>query len=213
MQIAAQLSGTPNGVGTYAVFLHGLTHISPPVPTENLNDTYGELTIGSASSGTVAIGQEVTGAGILPQTAIEANLKGSGAGSTWVVNQAQTVASDNISMTPAPIGVVYNAVQGATKNSGAFRIQQQGFVNFASSSLSYAGGTAAAALGLTQASGAYNSTPGQIVTSASAFMNNLIQTESDQFASFSDHVQRARWTSIGGGARPGGVGSVGERSI
>jgi hypothetical protein len=189
MQIAAQLSGTPNGVGTYAVFLHGLTHISPPVPTESLTDTYGVLTIGATSSGTVAVGQQVTGAGILPQTAIEAAFQGSGAGNTWVVNQAQTVASGNMAMTPAPIGVVYNVVQGANDTkTGAFRLQQQGFVNFSSSSLSYVGGTGTAAtlLGLTQASGAYDSTPGQIVTSASAFMDNLTQNESggNEFDSF-----------------------------
>ena len=59
-----------------------------------MTETYGVLTVGSASSGTVAIGQQVTGTGVLPCTAIEANLSGSGAGSTWVVNKTQTVASE-----------------------------------------------------------------------------------------------------------------------
>ena len=46
------------------------------------------------------------------------------------------------------------------------------------------GGTAAAALGLTQASGALDSTPGGQQTSATAFMNNLVQNETSQFGSF-----------------------------
>jgi hypothetical protein len=46
------------------------------------------------------------------------------------------------------------------------------------------GGTAAAALGLTQASGALDSTPGGQQTSASEFMNHLVQNENSQFGSF-----------------------------
>jgi len=74
------------------------------ISTETLTETYGVLKVGS---GTVAIGQQVTGAGVLPLTAIESNLSGSGAGSTWLVNYAQTVASENMTMTGAPLHSCY----------------------------------------------------------------------------------------------------------
>jgi hypothetical protein len=88
-QVSAQLTGTPGGVGQYLLFLHGLSKNYTPIPTESLTESYGLLTVGSASSGTVSVGQQVTGAGVDPYTAIEANLNGSGAGSTWVVNKAR----------------------------------------------------------------------------------------------------------------------------
>jgi hypothetical protein len=180
-QITSQLNGTPNGVGTYGLFVPDGT-----TSTEALTETYGVLTVGSVSSGKVKIGQEVAGVAPAgsPPTAIETNLHGSGAGSTWVVNNAETVAPESLTMTGAPLNVLYNAVTGATANSGAFTIQQNGNFNYASSSLTYAGGTAAESLGLTQAAGAFLSSTGQIVTSASDWMDNFIQNFSDQFSSF-----------------------------
>ena len=56
-----------------------------------MTETYGVLTVGAVNSGTVALGQEVTGAGVLPLTAIDGHLSGSGPGSTWIVSNAQTV--------------------------------------------------------------------------------------------------------------------------
>ena len=131
-QITSQVSGTPNGAGVYSLYVPE-GHIS----TETLTETYGVLTVGSigaTSPGPVAIGQQVTGPGVLPLTAIEANLSGSGAGSTWLVNYAQTVASENMTMTGAPLSVVYTPVTGATENSGSFSIQQNGDFLYNSSS-------------------------------------------------------------------------------
>jgi len=177
-QINSQIEGTPGGVGLYSLYVPGGT-----VSSEMMTESYGVLTVGSASSGAVAAGQQVTGAGVLPLTAIEGNLSGSGAGSTWLVNNAQTVGSENMTMTGAPLSVIYTAIAGATANRAHFEVQQNGNFNFGSSSLTYMGGTAAGALGLMQASGALLSSPGGIAPSASAFMNNLIQTESSQFGS------------------------------
>jgi hypothetical protein len=175
-----------------------------------MTDNYGVLTVGSASSGKVKVGQKVSAAGVLPDTAIQARLPG---GNEWVVNRAQNVTSHNLTMIGAPLTVSYNAVRGATDNSGFFEIQQNGYFNYISSSLTYARGAAAQSLGLTAPpSGAvdsppglyaFDSTPGLIVTPGSArecptarytqncvsvasFMNNLVQTESDQWSSFQD---------------------------
>jgi len=183
-QVVAQLSGKPNGAGTYAIWYrqgHGSY-----TPTETLTETYGLLAIGAVNSGAVAVGQQVTDAtgGVLPDTAIQAHLSGSGAGSAWVVNKAETVASETMTMTGAPLNVVYRPIHGGTIHSGAFWIQQNGAFNFASSAITYAGGTAAAPLGLTQASGAYLSSPGQVVTSPSRWMDDFVRTMSADWASF-----------------------------
>jgi hypothetical protein len=50
--------------------------------------------------------------------------------------------------------------------------------------MTYAGGMAAAPLGLTKVSGAYLSSPGELVTSSSAWMNNIVQNEDGEFSSF-----------------------------
>ena len=155
VQIVDQLSGTPGGAGLYSLFVGGGT-----VSSETMTETYGVLTVGSVTSGTVAVGEKVTGAGVLPLTAINGNLSGSGAGSTWLVNNAQTVAGENITITAPPLSVVLDwanqPIIGATENNDFFDVSPNGDFgyDYNPSSLSYMSGTAAAALGLTQASGA-----------------------------------------------------------
>lgn len=54
------------------------------------------LTIGTLASGTIATGMLLTGTGITANTYIVTNISGSGSGSTWTVNQSQTVSSTAI---------------------------------------------------------------------------------------------------------------------
>lgn len=54
------------------------------------------LTIGTLASGTIATGMLLTGTGITANTYIVTNISGSGSGSTWTVNQSQTVGSTAI---------------------------------------------------------------------------------------------------------------------
>ena len=103
-QIISQLSGTPGGAGQYTFFHRHRECFT----SETMTETYGVLTVGAVNSGTVAVGQEVTGAGVLPLTAIDANLSGSGPGSTWLVDNAQTVAGDHHNdgdSPPGPLGL------------------------------------------------------------------------------------------------------------
>ena len=148
--------------------------------------------MGTVVSGTVADGEQVTdtSGNVLPDTAIESNLSGSGAGSTWLVDFAQTVAAENMTMTGAPLSVLYTAITGATKNSGYFSIQQNGYFNWDTASLTYASGTAAAALGLTKAAGALLDTPGENITSEAAFMS-MVEAEDPDFGSF-----QATWPQL-----------------
>ena len=112
--IIAQISGTPGGVGVYNVWYGapGNGVIAPPGTA--LSETYGILTIGTVKSGTVAVGQEITGSGVAANTAIQANIRGSGAGSQWVVDLTQTVASEALTAKAAPLAVTNDAVTGAT---------------------------------------------------------------------------------------------------
>ena len=125
-------------------------------------------------------------AGVASLTAIDDNLSGSGAGSTWLVNNAQTVAPEPMTNTATPLSVSYKSIVGETANRDYFEVSTNGAFGFDQnpSSLSYMGGTAAATLGLTQASEALDSTPGGEPTSAAAYMNNLVQNENSQFGSF-----------------------------
>jgi hypothetical protein len=191
-QISAQLSGTPGGMGVYSLFLHGLSKVDVPTPTESMTDTYGVLTVGSVSSGTVKVGQEVTGTGVLPYTAIEDNLSGSGAESTWVVNKTQAMAGENLTMDGASLFVRFTSITGATQNRGFLFLQQSQNFNYATSSLTYMSGSAAKDLGMTPKSGAYLSSPGLVVlpgsesycpppscTTAAAFMSKLAAEDPD----------------------------------
>jgi hypothetical protein len=194
-QVTAQLSGTPGGVGVYSIFLHGESPGQRYVKSETLQESYGVLTVGSTSSGTIAIGQQVTNGSrgstnnVLSHTSIEGQLSAN----TWVVDEAQAVASENMTMTGAPISVRYAAVDGATENSGHFLLQQYPYVNFVSSSLTYmGGGQAAEELGLAKDSpGAFLSPTGEIVTDPSEWMDEFIANNHD-FSSFQTEFNQVR---------------------
>jgi hypothetical protein len=178
-QITAQLSGTPGGAGMYALFLR-----EGYVPSETITESYGVLTASAVGSGRIKVGEQVSGSGVLPHTAIEDRLSGSGPGSTWVVDLSQTVAGEKMTMTGAPLELNYKKVEGATENSGFFMIQQWPTFNWKPSSLTYMAGSAAGELGMTQNSGAFLSSTGQIVKSPSAWMDNFVANFDGDFSSF-----------------------------
>ena len=100
------------------------------------------------------------------------------------------VAGD-ITTTAPPLSVILDwdnkPIIGATENNDFFDVSAEWLTSASihnPSSLSYMSGTAAAALGLTQASGAINSSPGGQHPTAAEFMNNLVQNETSQFGSF-----------------------------
>ena len=152
-------------------------------PARRSQNLTGILTIGAVNSGKVAAGQEVTGSGVAANTAIGANISGSGAGSKWVVDRTQTVAAEALTTKAAPLEVDDHHVTGATEDSDSFWIEVNGFYPVVATTMTYAKGTAAASLGLTREDGAYLSTPGQITTSPSAWLNNIVKQDS-QWSSF-----------------------------
>ena len=156
-----------------------------------MTETYGVLTVGNVISGPVAVGEKVTGPGVaLPITAIDGPGPRPG---TWLVNTIQTVGAENMTMTATPLVVNYKSYGGATSLRNFFEIQPNGQFgyDYNQSTLRFASGAAADELGLTQASGALNSTPGGALQSAAVFMNNLVQNEYSQFGSF-----QATWQTL-----------------
>ena len=58
-----------------------------------------QLTVGTVGSGTVAVGYQLTGTGVVAGTYIVANIAGSGGGSTWLVSQNHAVSTGSITIT------------------------------------------------------------------------------------------------------------------
>ncbi len=185
--IICQDTGTPGVVGVYNVWYgpHGPNHVIAP-PGSTLSETYGILTVGAVASGAVAVGQEVAGSRVTGNTAIQHHVRGSGigGGSQWVVDLQRTVARGDLTMKAAPLDVGYQPVTGATVNSASFWIEVNGQYPVRPTTMTYASGTAAGLLGLTQSAGAYLSTPGQITVDPSAWMNKIVNDETRDFASF-----------------------------
>ena len=154
------------------------------LPLTNYTANWGVMTVGDVTSGAVAVGQQVQGNGVLPLTAVVSNISGSGAGSQWLVSKAQSFQG-NINTTAVPFTV---ETQSATDSNGNFtnyffEVQPNPYFgySFRPSDLSYAGGTAADALGLTEPSGALDASPGGIKELINAMMNNPLYGDFGQY--------------------------------
>jgi hypothetical protein len=125
------------------------------------------LTVSAVASGTVSPGQTLSGAGVTVGTIIVAQLTGSiGATGTYTVSNTQTVASESMTGVATAIVVAFDNVTGAfTVTSGITGVP---------STATFASGTLAAPIFLTQASGAVISL-GSVAAVPASFMNSLTQ--------------------------------------
>jgi hypothetical protein len=89
--VQAQLSGTPGGIGTYAV-----TPIQT-APSTSISETYGLMTVTAVAFGTILTGAAVFGTGVAAGTSITALGSGTGGDGTYVVSPSQTFASGTMS--------------------------------------------------------------------------------------------------------------------
>ena len=167
-QITNQLSGTTGGDGMYAV------NIAQALLSTSLTGSYGLLTAGTPSSGTLSIGQEIVGASVTAGMQIWALGTGQGLAGTYYVSPSDTVASENMTTQAAPVTVSYDSV------SGSFFIFS-GITGVASTS-AFATGTLATPLLLTSASGAILS-QGSPAQTPATFMTNLTN-ETQNWATF-----------------------------
>lgn len=159
-QISSQLSGVTGGAGTYAV------SISQTVADGALTASYGTLTVTAVTSGTISVGQVLSGAGVTAGTLVTALGTGEGLVGTYFVQTSQTVASEAITASAAPLTVVFDSV------SGAFILTSG--ITGTPSTAAFATGTLAASLFLTSATGATVS-QGAAASVPAAFMNNITQ--------------------------------------
>ena len=111
----------PGGVGDYIIYY--TTGKPQSRASERMTETWGLLTVGNVISGTVEPSR-ITGSGVAPDTGIISNLNGSGAGSTWVVNNAQSISGVRLTQTgflssvtnSAPAGGV-NILSGSSRTT------------------------------------------------------------------------------------------------
>jgi hypothetical protein len=167
--IQSQLTGTTGGIGTYAV------SASQIVNSTTISGTYGTLTVTNVASGTISIGQTLSGAGVTSGTQVWAYGTGQGLDGTYFVSPTQTEGtSETITATGSAITVTFDSV------SGGFLIESGSLGT--PSTIAYATGTIAAGLLLTQSTGATLS-QGSYAQTPSAFMNSLTQLTTN-WASF-----------------------------
>jgi hypothetical protein len=127
------------------------------------------LTVTSVASGTLSVGQTISGTGITAGTQITALLTGSGAAGTYTVSTTQTVSSTTITATGTPVVVSFNST------NSAFYITSG--VSGSASSSAYATGTLAASLNFTQATGAVLSQGANAATPATFMASLLLQQQ------------------------------------
>ena len=102
----------PGGVGDYIIYY--VTGKPQSQASGPMTETWGLLTVGKVISGAVEPSR-VTGAGVAPDTAIISNLNGSGAGSTWVVNNSQSITGAKLTQTGFLSQVTFNNPAGGVK--------------------------------------------------------------------------------------------------
>jgi len=89
--IISQLTGaTPGGTGTYQV------SVSQTVTSETLTMSGGGLTVSAVVTGTLAVGQTISGTGITAGTTITALGSGTGGTGTYAVSVSQTATSTTV---------------------------------------------------------------------------------------------------------------------
>ncbi len=136
------------------------------------------LTVTAVASGTLAVGQVISGTGITAGTKITALGTGTGGTGTYTVSVSQTASSTAV--TAGAMTVTYDSV------SGAF-VFTMGTPGTADSITVAATGTAATALALTTATGAVTSAGSAVMTPGTAMA--AIAGNTQNFASFATIFQ------------------------
>jgi hypothetical protein len=167
-QIDAQLSGTAGGVGSYAV------SIAQTVASGTVTATFGTLTVTAVASGTLSVGQTLSGGSTAANTVITALGTGQGLLGTYFVNLTQAVVSGTLNAKGSPIDVSFDSVSGGFIIMSGSRGDQ--------STVAFPTGTIAAPLYLTQSQGAILS-QGATASTPQEFMTDVTQI-SQNWATF-----------------------------
>lgn len=182
--ITSQLSGTANGIGTYAV------NIAQVTASTTISGTYGLMTVTAVGSGTLAVGQTLSGSGVTSASLLTGLGTGTGGTGTYYVDLTQTASSTTITADATSPVVTYDSV------SGGFIVTSG--IQGPASTMAFATGTIAAGLMLTQVTGAVLS-QGAAAAVPGSFMSALTQVTQN-------------WASFMTGFDPdGGSGNITQR--
>lgn len=141
-----------------------LSSPNPTVASYTASITTNVMTVTVVGSGTIAVGQTVTGGTTAANTVITALGTGTGGTGTYIVSISQSVTSGSLTSVGTLPTVTYDTIGGGfVVTSG---------VTGAASTIAFATGTVAATLLLTSATGAVTS-QGAAATTPSAFMTAL----------------------------------------
>ena len=160
--ISSQSSGTTGGAGVY------VTSQATTASAAALTSTSFVVDVTAVATGTLAIGQEITGAGVTAGTFITALGTGSGGIGTYTTTKQQSVASEALTAI-LPV-VTYDMISG-----GLVVISS---TTGTTSSIGFGSGTISAPLLLTQATGAVTS-QGAIAAVPASFMAAIIAQTTD----------------------------------
>ena len=155
--ITAFVSGTMGGAGTYTINKTNTCSSASATSTSLVMDVTG------VTSGTLVIGQQITGSSVTAGTFVTALGTGTGGTGTYVTTQQNGVASETLTAV-MPV-VTWDSV------SGAFVVVSA--TTGASSTISFGSGTISAPLALTQATGAVTS-QGAITAVPGTFMAAIL---------------------------------------
>lgn len=159
-KVTGQLSGTAGGVGTYSVNI-----AQSVLDGTAISATFGTLTVTAVASGTLSVGQVVTGGTTLAGTQIQSLGTGTGLLGTYIVDLTQTVTSGTLNTVGATLDVTYDSI------SGGFLITSGS--SGASSTVAFPTGTIAVPLFLTSATGAILS-QGSAANTPASFMTSVV---------------------------------------
>lgn len=189
--VVSQLTGTTGLAGTYQVSLAQTVSAAVLTITDN---NVSILSVTAVGSGTVAVGQNVTGAGIPAGTIITSLYSGSGSTGLYLVTPGAIASTGSEAITLGTATVTFDSV------SNAFLVT--GGLAGAAATITTGTGTAAGALGLSSGAGAVTS-QGSNPVQPMTFMNSLIARQTDWFTFFTAfdpglNTQNllAQWTSL-----------------
>lgn len=164
--IVSQTSGTTGGAGVY------VTSAATTSAGAALTTTSTTMEVTGLTSGAIAVGNVLSGAGVSADTYVTALGTGTGGVGTYITSVAQQHASTTV--TAKVPGVVYDSVSGGFQiNSGT---------TGATSTITFATGAISAALALTSATGAVLS-QGAAAAVPGAFMDGIVSA-TQNWASF-----------------------------
>jgi len=89
--VQSQISGTAGGVGTYYV-----TPRDQTVASTTISETYGTMTVSAVTSGTIGVGDVLSGSGVATGTKVTALITGTGGTGTYAVSDNTVVSSTTV---------------------------------------------------------------------------------------------------------------------